>query len=966
MKVKTMTAALTAVLTCAVGAAALPPTMDETLVALKPDYEPAYAVWTNRPYKVLKDGLVLFASEQADRRCDALSCMRGTRTYFSAYNASGRAQVSFEYRTKAKKASCAGEGAAMLREENARPYRFHLPLLPADNWKAMKQEFAVSPMESYKFGIYFSLPKGAEGDLEVRRLRVVELPPETNDGADFTADGVPVQEIALLRTADEMRMRNERRAAQALRFAIRRNGGRYLPIREYERVSSNRRGRVFIGAAAEGTGLFSNDFFTDDELKVIRAEDGAGAYAVKNGAVGITGKCPGGPGLGVFRFLGKMGIEYLGTDQWSCETPGVLAVRACREVKVPGVRHRYVEGRNGTLAELRGLIRSEDIVANLAAGTPFWYPHGLSHDSLGFIVPMTEFDRTHPEFFALQPDGTRMNSKTFTNPGITQFCWANPDLIRMIADRYIEIMKATPGAKFYCIAPGDGGDRFCHCENCRKLGSNCKTFVEAMNQVVKQTGAVFPDKVLFGYSYADTLDAPDVAAVDPHFKLTDSIYIPSHWPANHFFKHPANKRGQEELTKWRKLMPDMGVMLYLQCCREPQNVWPGFPGWIETCRDFARHGAFMDDRTYTYVCHAGGFLGNPSVCFDFTTYALNQVEIDPDFDVETAKVRFFDRFYGPAGKPLLTYFNRINQELIKRDWVQQCEYSQRGFITPALADELLPLLEEAVTRAEAIGRPELVFRATYELQLFLFSYIKDVCRGRGNVPSADFPKWAKRVALFFAALRSTGCTYLGDTDRIDKIFADSLLCTFRDPKWNWWTNKQIDDIIVNPAKELGEKLPAMQEKTATGWLIPSKGMLGGEFGKSVTWRREDPIAARVLRRPSSGLGFVMTVLNLEKVPEKDITLRIEGLDGDKVQVAEMEIIVNGKSVFKGPAPFPKDHWVEKSFKLPASSFKLGSNDVHIRNLTPDTEKDGLCGQAFAVERNYFWGWFYIKDLAFDL
>ena len=36
----------------------------------------------------------------------------------------------------------------------------------------------------------------------------------------------------------------------------------------------------------------------------------------------------------------------------------------------------------------------------------------------------------------------------------------------------------------------------------------------------------------------------------------------------------------------------------------------------------------------------------------------------------------------------------------------------------------------------------------------------------------------------------------------------------------------------------------------------------------------------------------------------------------------------------------------------------------IRNITQDTEVDGLGGVNFAAKRNYFWGWFMIDRLNF--
>ena len=945
--------------------------LEETLVYLKPDVLPVWASgWTNRAFVVGEDSLTVKSWAEKEGRCShRRGMMFGTRSYFPEYCASGKARVAFEYRTTAPKASVGFNYAPMLWGKDAY-VGFGTNLVQASEWTPVAFDLRVSANEGYESDISWTVPKGGY-TLEIRKLRVTETAPEKDEGRVLWIGedpargragnkGTTITEIALLKSADEMTLRNERRAAMMLRFALYRNGYRYLPIREYASVPELK-GRILVGRAAEGKDLFGNDFFTDDELETVAEKDGTGAWAVKGGAIGVTGNCPGGPQLGAFLLLKRLGIEYLATDTWHCE--GRTELAAAKEVKVPAIPYRSAMNRWGMHPELRGMLSHHECVGDLTVGAhDVANTYELSHDSLGFIVSMREYDQTHPEFFALQKDGTRMDAKRF-HLGHCQFCWSNPELKKEVIRRYLAIMRGNPGVRFFCFAPGDGGGRECTCENCRKRGDNSTALVELMNEIGAAVGREFPRNAIFTYSYATTLAAPKVDHVDPHVKFTDSIYMPSHWPASQWFDHPSNARGIAALADWRKVSPDMGVMGYYESCGQVEHVWPAFWGWVALHRDFARHGAFYVDRTYGNLAHAC-CIANTSACGDAAWYVIPQVEIDPDFDVEAALARHFRLFFGAAAEPMRRYFDALNKELVDRDWVENCEWTRRGFITPENAERFIAILDACAAAAEKAGDPALQLRVKRERHNLILTYLKDVNRGRGNVTSADYPKWAHRVKELIELSRETHQTYFGYMG-LYGFFANSLLYKLENTR-GWWLNEpQLDKIVADPEAELGGAFPNVQEKTEKGVRIPVKGLQGGELQKKEFWKADGSFPAVLLRRESSGKGVVLTALRLEKVPEKGLTLKVGGIDGPTDGPADFELKVNGKSVAAGKVPWKKDAWSESAWTIPASALKVGTNDFSLRNATKDFEKDGDCGAAFAAKRNYYRGWFLIREWEFE-
>ena len=79
------------------------------------------------------------------------------------------------------------------------------------------------------------------------------------------------------------------------------------------------------------------------------------------------------------------------------------------------------------------------------------------------------FGATHPEYFALQEDGTRrLNLKK--HPNRPSLCLSNEGLVRQAAEDVIALFRKEPDLAVASICLPDGGDaQICLCDECRKL-----------------------------------------------------------------------------------------------------------------------------------------------------------------------------------------------------------------------------------------------------------------------------------------------------------------------------------------------------------------------------------------------------------------------------------------------------------------------------------------------------------------
>ena len=136
-----------------------------------------------------------------------------------------------------------------------------------------------------------------------------------------------------------------------------------------------------------------------------------------------------------------------------------------------------------------------------------------------------KYHEQHPEIFALQPNGTRINV-----PNEERFCESNPELWKLVAEAKIKELRAHPDLLAASISENDGGpNEFCTCPVCRswdspetqerfKANPNLYYHQESdlisdrvfrfYNEVAKLVQKELPDRYVAGYAYSVYQAAP--------------------------------------------------------------------------------------------------------------------------------------------------------------------------------------------------------------------------------------------------------------------------------------------------------------------------------------------------------------------------------------------------------------------------------------------------------------------------
>ncbi|MFA6177249.1 MAG: DUF4838 domain-containing protein, partial [Phycisphaerae bacterium] len=276
------------------------------------------------------------------------------------------------------------------------------------------------------------------------------------------------------------------------------------------------------------------------------------------------------------------------------------------------------------------------------------------------------FTKTHPEYFSLQPDGTR---------NLRYFCWSNPAVINLwekMADAYfsgkapasadlaLKELKSWPACPLpneFMIDPMDSYEKYiCQCADCQKFiagrgekGAGELIFA-AINKITANTALKHPDK------HITTLVYPPKKIVPKDSEICKNLivrYCFTSGPENQAFKNDYN--GDLDLLRhWSQLKGNkIPVWTYID------SFWFGnpMPGLPDTCpHGFARFlGDVAPYASGMFVEHETHRLGMRVL----DNYIEAKLLWDPSLNVNTLLEEYFEKYYGPAKIPVQTFFDRL-------------------------------------------------------------------------------------------------------------------------------------------------------------------------------------------------------------------------------------------------------------------------------------------------------------------
>lgn len=357
-----------------------------------------------------------------------------------------------------------------------------------------------------------------------------------------------------------------------------------------------------------------------------------------------------------------------------------ISLNSTPELKIRGVRNPSALNERWASALKRCGIDPKEFdrdYRNAAVDHPgnrdFYHWHGVNQGqrTAGFGHAFGDFyerfGKTHPEYFALQPDGSRSQE---AGPDRARLCKSNPELIRLVAEEKIAELRKNPAADCVSICPNDGSrNNFCMCEACRLLdpvnaapidllvfrGRNRENVKYAAltdriltfsNRIAEQVTAVLPDKKLGIYVYSYYGRPP--VSVKPHPALllaaTNGAYT----------NEQARGTAMKDLAAWSSFGNPMiwrpNALYGFHRILMPQNY---------------AEKLFMDLETLK----ANGFIGTDFDCNELLWstkgliyYTLAKALWNPDrLDFDTYFRDYCQSGFGAAAPEIMQYFKLLEK-----------------------------------------------------------------------------------------------------------------------------------------------------------------------------------------------------------------------------------------------------------------------------------------------------------------
>lgn len=290
----------------------------------------------------------------------------------------------------------------------------------------------------------------------------------------------------------------------------------------------------------------------------------------------------------------------------------------------------------------------------------------------GFGGWWARFGETHPEYFALQPDGTRGYVRS---PNTVKMCMSNIDVAKQWVEDVAAQLEQHPYQRVFNASPNDGWfTGHCICDDCREwdhpdgelrrfswrgmsrdyvaLSDRDVTFANRVGRMLKER---FPDHELYVYMLAYGHSRPAPIGVVPD----DNVIIGN--VANFLLRSDLADRGSREGRLHKDNFAAWGELVDRQFWRpnvgSPVGFQMGLPDvpirrTIDDIKFTADHGLMG-----IYVDYVREHWATQAPLY----YIMAQLIWDPRADAEALLEDYFKRAYGPAAPQMEAYWSYLEE-----------------------------------------------------------------------------------------------------------------------------------------------------------------------------------------------------------------------------------------------------------------------------------------------------------------
>lgn len=335
-----------------------------------------------------------------------------------------------------------------------------------------------------------------------------------------------------------------------------------------------------------------------------------------------------------------------------------------------------------------------------------------------------KYGKDHPEWFALQPNGSRDQSLAGDR---ARLCVSNPKLIAQIAREKIAELSADPRRSSVSLAPNDGGRlTFCMCDQCKALDppegrkitllyddasgeriqrhyfdyvSLTDRMVTFYNAIAERVTKVHPNALLVADAYS-VYSAPPVAR-----KLHPNVVV--RFVPMTYLSDEGREKALRDWDAWSQAASRIYFRPnFLNGGRRIGTLLVFTQKMGEDLRYLSRHGMMatdFDSCLHNWATHGLNY------------YVLAKLLWNPDADVDELVDDYCRAGFGPAAPPIKRYFDRVEQITNGIARETAVDAARRMDITEPYTAEVIAELAALLDEAEklAAGNDEVLARTGF-------------------------------------------------------------------------------------------------------------------------------------------------------------------------------------------------------------------------------------------------------------
>ncbi|HPA16604.1 MAG TPA: DUF4838 domain-containing protein [Verrucomicrobiae bacterium] len=273
------------------------------------------------------------------------------------------------------------------------------------------------------------------------------------------------------------------------------------------------------------------------------------------------------------------------------------------------------------------------------------------------LVPPEEFFGAHPEYFS-EIGGRRTAERA-------QLCLTNPDVLRIVTERLLAVIRKNPGARLFSVSQNDWHGA-CECASCAAIdereGSKSGTMISFVNKVAESVEKEFPDVWIETLAYQYTRKPPKT--VRPRANVVPrlcSIECDFSKPID-ASPYVENRKFVEEIRGWAAITDKLYVWDYVTNFGNYLGPHPNFGALGANVRFFrANHVVGLFEQ--------GAYQAPHAEFAELRAWLLAKLLWDPEADVGALYDDFFKGYYGPAAGPVREYFDALQKVGASEDCV---------------------------------------------------------------------------------------------------------------------------------------------------------------------------------------------------------------------------------------------------------------------------------------------------------